>query len=68
MFLGRFLLLFEEKKTRGAMPKSTFPFSHTDPQKTHFFEKKFFGRFFDIFEKSKFSKIENLKSGVGCLG
>ena len=31
--------IFEEKKSWGAMPKSTFPFSHTDPQKTHFSKK-----------------------------
>ena len=39
MFLYRFLALFEERKSWGAMPKLTFSFSHTDPRKTHFFEK-----------------------------
>ena len=53
MFFSSFLVLFEEKKIRGAMPKSTFPFSHTDPQKTHFSKKKFFGQKTHFFRKKK---------------
>ena len=69
MFLYRFLALFEERKSWGAMPKLTFSFSHTDPRKTHFFEKirKHGAR---LVEKSLFEnrKIQNLKSDFGCLG
>ena len=69
MFLYRFLALFEERKSWGAMPKLTFSFSHTDPRKTHFFEKirKDESR---LVRKSLFEnrKIEISKSVFGCLG
>ena len=69
MFLYRFLALFEERKSWGAMPKLTFSFSHTDPRKTHFFEKirKDESR---LVRKSLFEnpKIEISKSSFGCLG
>ena len=56
MFFSSFLVLFEEKKIRGGMPKSTFPFSHTDPQKTHFSKKKFFGQKTHFFRKKSCSE------------
>ena len=66
MFLYRFLALFEERKSWGAMPKLTFSFSHTDPRKTHFFEKirKHGSR---LVRKSLFEnpKIEISKSSLG---
>jgi hypothetical protein len=60
MFLYSFLVLFEEKKSWGAMRKTTFPFSHTDPQKTHFSKKIQKVQKTHFFEKSGFPKVKSI--------